>query len=177
MTVIEDILSLSEPANRKHVLAVVLKDHSSAPPIPECTQEEYESALALVRQLGLDLGAVNINWTALEPMRHSRSSGTKHWSSWPRTAVLTMGSLSVTATIPDTVEKIVEEWGSQAPYVLPWKGDSGRLALTYIAAAALSNMVGDTGALTNSGIHTFIHKYIHSFIHTYIHYIHSTAVR
>ena len=151
MTVIEDILSLSEPANRKHVLAVVLKDHSSAPPIPECTQEEYESALALVRQLGLDLDAVNINWTALEPMRHSRSSGTKHWSSWPRTAVLTMGSLSDTATIPDTVEKIVEEWGSQAPYVLPWKGDSGRLALTYIVSAALSNMVGDTGALTNSG--------------------------
>ena len=119
--------------------------------IPECTQEEYESALALVRQLGLDLDAVNINWTALEPMRHSRSSGTKHWSSWPRTAVLTMGSLSDTATIPDTVEKIVEEWGSQAPYVLSWKGDSGRLALTYIISAALSNMVGDTGALTNSG--------------------------
>ena len=119
MTVIDDIVPLSESANRQRVLAIVLKDHSSAPLILESTHEEYKSALADLRQLGLDLGASAINWATLEPMLHKISSGTKHWATWTRKAVLTMGPLSKTATIPDTAEKIVEEWGAQAPYVLP----------------------------------------------------------
>ena len=57
MTVIDDIVPLSESANRQRVLAIVLKDHSSAPLILESTHEEYKSALADLRQLGLDLGA------------------------------------------------------------------------------------------------------------------------
>ena len=61
MTVIDDIVPLSESANRQRVLAVVLKGHSSAPLILESTHEEYESALADLRQLGLDLGASAIN--------------------------------------------------------------------------------------------------------------------
>ena len=165
MTVIDDIVPLSESANRQRVLAIVLKDHSSAPLILESTHEEYKSALADLRQLGLDLGASAINWATLEPMLHLLSSGTKHWATWTRKAVLTMGPLSKTATIPDTAAKTVEEWGPQAPYVLPFKGD-GRLALTYIVFAALSSMVGDKGALTNN--RTFRRSYIHTFVHSQI---------
>ena len=74
MTVIDDIVPLSESANRQRVLAIVLKDHSSAPLILESTHEEYKSALADLRQLGLDLGASAINWATLEPMLHLLSA-------------------------------------------------------------------------------------------------------
>ena len=65
-------------------------------------------------------------------------------STWQ--ALEVAGWMSRQNTASKKAAQLVEEWGAQAPYVLPREGGRGRLALTYMSSFAIASMLGDTGA-------------------------------
>ena len=147
MTVIEDALSCSEPADRAIALKAIFKARSIARrcclSFPACTPHEYEKAFHDMCELGRDLNATNINYAHLEYMRHERSRVTTNWSTWARS-----DNLAMAPKTGANIEKLINEWGAAAAYVMPRHGGDGRFALTYMVSQAIANMVGDKGALT-----------------------------
>eukprot|EP01048_Picozoa_sp_COSAG05_P000526 COSAG05_NODE_14_length_36349_cov_27.641655_20_plen_176_part_00 len=85
--------------------------------------------------------AVNHGLTSEFMLDVSTKYGLSTWQ-----ALELAGWMSRQNKAPKKAVQLVEDWGAQAPYVLPREGGRGRLALTYMASAAIASMLGDTGA-------------------------------